>query len=103
MIFVTAGRVGSEYRRCKHFQVMRIAVKLYELRTGRDGVTRFKYAGFVEGTDTLDRYIRDKKVRLAKEHAVKIGAVYEDRILHNMKVSPLEALAFSIGGTNEES
>jgi hypothetical protein len=96
MTYVTAGRVGSEYRRCAHFQVMRIAVKLYELKTGRDGETRFKYVGFVPGTDTLDRYIRDKKRKMAKEHAAKIGGVYEDRILHNMKVGPLEALAASL-------
>jgi hypothetical protein len=97
-MYVTAGRVGSEYRRCKHFLVMRFAVKLYELKTGRDGVTRFKYAGFVPGTDTLDRYLRDKKHRMAKEHAGKIGGVYEDRILHNMKVGPLEALAAALEG-----
>jgi hypothetical protein len=97
-MYVTAGRVGSEYRRCKHFQVMRFAVKLYELKTGRDGVTRLKYAGFVPGTDTLDRYLSDKKHRMAKEHAAKIGGVYEDRILHNMKVGPLEALAAELEG-----
>ena len=102
-MFVTAGRVGKEYRRCKHFQVMRIAVKLYELRTGRDGVTRLKYAGFVEGTDTLDRYIREKKMRLAKEHAAKVGGTYRPSIKHNTIVPAIEALALTIGGDNAES
>jgi len=98
MVFVTAGRVGSEYRRCKHFYVMRIAVKLYEMKTGRDGVTRLRYAGFVPGTDTLDRYIRHKKVKLAKEHAAKIGGVYHDFIKHNKVVPPMVALSLSLEG-----
>jgi len=95
-MYVSAGRVGSEYRRCKHFQVMRFAVKLYELKTGRDGETRFKYAGFVPGTDTLDRYLRDKKHKMAKEHAAQIDGVYVDRLFHNLKAGPLEALAASL-------
>ena len=102
MIFVTAGRVGSEYRRCKYFMVMRIAVKLYELKTGRDGVTRFRYSGFVPGTDTLDRYIRHKKVRLAKEYAATNNAVYRKWIKHNDVVPPMLALSLSLGEHNEK-
>jgi hypothetical protein len=102
-VFFTAGRVGSEYRRCKHFQIMRIAVKRYVLKTGRDGVTRFKFVGMVEGTDTLDRYIRPKKDKLAKAHAEATGGVYRRSIKHNQVVPPLEALALEAGGHNEES
>lgn len=93
MMFVTAGRVGSTYKRCKHFQVMSIGVKLYKITTGRDGVSRFKYAGFVEGTVTLDRYIRNKKTRLAKEYAKEHGAVYIEWLKHNDIAPPLYALA----------
>ena len=102
MLFVTAGRVGAEYRRCRHFMVMRIAVKLYELKTGRDGVTRLRYSGFVPGTDTLDRYIRHKKTRLAKEYAEKNGAVYQQWIKHNDVVPPMMALLLSLGEHNEK-
>lgn len=93
MTFVTAGRVGSEYKRCKYFMVMRIAVKLYEIKSGRDGISRFKYVGYVPETDTLDRYIRDKKTRLAKEYAEKNGAVFIAWLKHNDGVPPLYALA----------
>lgn len=93
MTFVTAGRVGSKYRKYKHFMVMDIGVKLYEIKTGRDGVSRFKYAGCVEGTVTLDRYIRNKKTRLAKEYAKERGAVYIQWLKHNDIVPPLYALA----------
>jgi hypothetical protein len=94
--FVTAGRVGSVYKRHKHFMVMHIGVKLYELKTGRDGISRFKYVGAVEGTVTLDRFIRTKKERLAKEHAKKIDGVYLQYVKHNDKAPPLYALAVAM-------
>lgn len=97
MTFVTAGRVGSSYRRLQHFFVMCIGVKLYEVKTGRDGISRFKYVGTVQDTVTLDRYIRPKKERLAKEHAQKIDGVYIKYLKHNDKVPPLYALAAAMG------
>jgi hypothetical protein len=96
MMYVTAGRIGSHYKRCRHFFVMRIGVKLYEMKVGRDGVTRLRYCGHVPETVTLDRYIRGKKVRLAKEHAAKIGGVYRDFIKHNQVVPAMEALCNSM-------
>ena len=93
MIFVTAGRVGSSYRRLRHFSVMCIGVKLYEIKTGRDGISRFKYVGSVTDTVTLDRWIRPKKERLAKEYATTNGAVYIKLLKHNDKAPPLYALA----------
>lgn len=90
---MTAGRVGSAYRQLKHFFVMHIGVKKYEVRTGRDGVSRFKYVGSVADTVTLDRYIRPKKERIAKEWAQSNGAAYLRSIKHNQVVPPLVALA----------
>ena len=92
MTFVTAGRVGCFYKRMGHFNVMRIGVKLYEVKTGRDGISRFKYVGAVEDTITVDRYIRHKKVRLAREYAQEHGAVFIQWLKHNDEVPPLYAL-----------
>ena len=92
MTFVTAGRVGCFFKRMGHFNVMRIGVKLYEVKTGRDGISRFKYKGAVEDTITVDRYIRDKKVRLAREYAQEHGAVFIQCLKHNDEVPPLYAL-----------
>lgn len=93
MMFVTAGRVGSSYRRLQHFYVMCIGGKVYTIKVGRDGIARFKFVEAVEGTVTLDRYIRHKKERLAKEHAKKIDGVYIKYLKHNDEAPLLYALA----------
>lgn len=92
MTFVTAGRVDSFHKRIAHFSVVRMGVKLYKIKTGRDGISRFKYVGSVADTITLDRYIRDKKFRLAREYAKENNAVFIQRLKHNDKVPPLYAL-----------
>ena len=93
MRFFTAGRVGSTYRRHKHFFIMHIAVKEYAVRVGRDGIARFKYVGPVEGTVTFDRYIRHKKMKMAEEHAAKNGGVYIKFLRHNAEAPLLYALS----------
>lgn len=93
MMFITAGRVGSMYKRHKHFALMQIGVKVYTIKVGRDGIARFKFVEAVEGTVTLDRYIRHKKERLAKEHAKKIDGVYIKYLKHNDEAPLLYALA----------
>jgi len=95
MTYYTAGRVGSKYRQHRHFFVMHIGVKMYEMKTGRDGLTRFKYIGAVEGTVTLDRVIRPKKQKLAQQIAADRGGVYKRQLKHNMKVDPMEALVLA--------
>ena len=95
MTYYTAGRVGSVYRRHLHFFVMNIGVKTYEMKTGRDGITRFKYTGVVEGTMTLDRYIRPRKEKLAQQIAAERGGVYQRVIRHNEVVDAMEALVLT--------
>ena len=56
MTFVTAGRVGSAMGRVGHFTVNKYGVKLYEIKIGRDGISRFKYYNYVDGTTTMDRW-----------------------------------------------
>ena len=96
MMFFTAGRVGSTYKRHLHFFVMHIGVKMYEIKVGRDGIARFKYAGVVEGTVTLDRYIRRKKEKLAEECAAARGGTYVKVLRHNMQAPPLYALSAAL-------
>lgn len=93
MRFFTAGRVGSTYKRHLYFYVMHIGVKEYAVKVGRDGIARFKFVGAVEGTVTIDRYIRRKKEKLAEEHAAKNGGTYIKVLRHNMQAPPLYALA----------
>lgn len=96
-MYVTAGRVGSFFRRTANgFKFMHWGVKVYEIRTGRDGVSRFKFKGAVENTITLDRWLRDKKVRMAQAHAKECGGTYVPSIKHNDQVHPLQALAASM-------
>lgn len=93
MRFFTAGRVGSKYKRHLHFFVMHIGVKEYAVKVGRDGIARFKYVGPVEGTVTLDRYIRHKKMKMAEAYAAKNGGTYIRVLRHNMQAPLLYALA----------
>ena len=93
MRFFTAGRVGAVYKPHLHFFVMHIGVKEYALKVGRDGIARFKYVGPVEGTVTLDRYIRHKKMKMAEAYAAEKGGTYIEWLKHNDKAPLLYALA----------
>jgi hypothetical protein len=91
--FVTAGRVGSAIGRVAHFTVQKYGVKLYEIKLGRDGISRFKFYNCVEGTTTMDRWLRPKKIKLALELAAEHGWIYREHIRHNDKVDTLLAIA----------
>ena len=93
MRFFTAGRVGSTYKRHLHFYVVHIGVKEYAVKVGRDGIARFKFVGVVDGTVTIDRYIRHKKMKMAEAYAAEKGGTYIKWLKHNDEVPPLYALA----------
>ena len=93
MTFVTAGRVGSAMGRVGHFTVNKYGVKLYEIKIGRDGISRFKYYNYVDGTTTMDRWLRPKKTKLALKLAAEHGWIYREHIRHNDKVDTLLAIA----------
>ena len=93
MTFVTAGRVGSAIGHVGHFTVQKYGVKLYEIKVGRDGISRFKYYSYVDGTTTMDRWLRVKKTKMALKLAAEHGWVYREHIRHNDKVDTLLAMA----------
>lgn len=96
MIVYTADRVGSFYRKYKHFKIMNFGVKMYVVKVGRDGIARYKYVGCVTETVTVDRFLRPKKEKLAKDLAAKNGGRYAERIRHNDHLDELAALALTL-------
>lgn len=91
-MYVTAGRVGSYSRKHQFFRLYRYGVKLYKAHITRKGTAVYRYVGFVPETVTLDRWVRDKKYKLAEAYATEKGLVYRINIRHNQPLPILEAL-----------
>lgn len=69
-----------------------MGVKLYKVHITRKGEAVYRYVGFVPDTVTLDRWVRDKKRKLAEAYAAEKGFAYRTNIKHNQPLPIMEAL-----------